>query len=520
MSLEEATPSRDRAAREALGYRLRASAWMVTLSFAAAFPVLNWAPPSERNLTLANAVAGSAIGVCLLVIAITRKSQLSYASLLNLGLAYEVLIGLGICVAEAFASYDIYSVVRGVSWVCLWIVAFPIIVPAGQKRALFAGLLTATMGLVAIGMVNLSGAEPAAALTVVYWVLPNYLSVGLAILIRNRFADLERDVAKARALGVYQMISRIGEGGMGEVWKARHRMLKRPVAIKLIRSKRRDKEAIAKLRTRFEREAQATASLSSPHTVTVFDFGVSADGTLYYVMELLEGIDLQTLVSEHGRLPPERAVELMMQACRSLGEAHTANFVHRDIKPANLFLTVREDRLDHLKVLDFGLVQLASGDDESDDANNTPGTPATMAPELIRSGAEATAQSDVYALGVVLYWLLIGDFPFQGESSVEMLNAHLRKQASNPSELREEISEPLGALVLACLEKDPKARPRGAEGLGHRLRELPEFGAWSESKASLWWSKNPSLKPREGTFAPTTNLSEPRLSLVPTPEDT
>jgi serine/threonine protein kinase len=168
---------------------------------------------------------------------------------------------------------------------------------------------------------------------------------------------LGREIAAARELGSYSLEERLGEGGMGEVWRARHRMLARPAAIKLIRPSLISPERAAELQKRFENEAQVISQLRSPHTVELFDFGVAEQGTFYYVMELLDGLDVDALVRRFGPVPAERAVFLLRQVCHSLAEAEARGLVHRDIKPANIFLCRYGEDHDFVKVLDFGLAK-------------------------------------------------------------------------------------------------------------------------------------------------------------------
>jgi tRNA A-37 threonylcarbamoyl transferase component Bud32 len=302
-------------------------------------------------------------------------------------------------------------------------------------------------------------------------------------------------VDKAYERGRYRLVERIGQGGMGEVWIAEHDMLARRAAVKLIRSEELADGAGQRALERFEREAQATSALRSPHTIEVFDFGLADDGTFYYVMELLDGLDLDTLVRRHGPVPAERAVHLLVQVCASLEEAHAAGLVHRDVKPANVFVCRYGVELDFVKVLDFGLVTpRASGAAELPTIDGLPqltdgqavGTPAFIPPEVI--GGVIDARSDLYAVGCVAYWLLTGSLVFEAASSTEMVLAHVR-ESPTPVSLRSELEVPaeLEAVIMACLAKRPGDRPASAAELARRLRAVPLAGDWSSSRRAEWW---------------------------------
>ena len=260
---------------------------------------------------------------------------------------------------------------------------------------------------------------------------------------------------------------------MGEVWRAEHRLLARDAAIKLVRPEvlgARDEPKRSVMLRRFEREAQATAALSSPHTIQVFDFGITQDGTFYYVMELLTGRDLESLVREFGPLPPHRALYLLRQVCHSLADAHARGLVHRDIKPANIYVVPHGPgvRLRQGARLRPGQDQAGSRRGREAETlatreHTTPGTPAYMAPEVILGDAEVDRRADVYSLGCVAYFLLTGELVFEADTSMKMLMQHLHAQPMPPSQ-RTELSVPreLDELVLACLQKDPRQRPQDA----------------------------------------------------------
>src|SRR5215213_2895653 len=309
-------------------------------------------------------------------------------------------------------------------------------------------------------------------------VLWSVLGTTLATITSRVTYGLRKQVAEANELGQYILEEKIGGGGMGEVWRARHRLLIRPAAIKLIRPQLTgDSELLLR---RFEREARATAALRSPHTVQLYDFGATEDGRLYYVMELLDGLDLDTLVRQHGPLPAERVVHILRQVCSSLQDAHVNGLVHRDIKPANVVVSRAGTTFDFAKVLDFGLVKLDSAGSDGDDAvkltneGSASGTPAFMAPEVVLGVADTDHRVDLYALGCVAYWLLTGKLVFEGKSVVEVMFHHAHTAAPRPS-TRTELVIPaqLEDLTMECLEKDPARRPASAEAVSARLDAVP-----------------------------------------------
>ncbi len=292
---------------------------------------------------------------------------------------------------------------------------------------------------------------------------------------------LRRQVFEARHIGRYRLKEPLGAGGMGEVWAAWHTGLKRDVALKILRPDIQQTTAVQ----RFEREVAATADLSHPNTVRVFDYGVTEDGLWYYAMERLEGETLRQLVASAGPLPPGRVVHLVAQAARALAEAHGKGIVHRDIKPDNLFVTTAGGEPDFIKVLDFGIAALIKpGDGGSITTTGAiPGTPAYMAPEVI-SGQRGSPASDVYALGAVMYFALTGTPPFEAENWASAMMAHVQKPPVLPSERRgAALPAALEDLVMRCLAKDPAQRPVDAGALAAELADLDTL-SWSTSRES------------------------------------
>jgi serine/threonine-protein kinase len=348
-----------------------------------------------------------------------------------------------------------------------------------------------------IAVAALRGREVPTAMHTFVLFLPSYacaLAAVVPVTILNR---LGRRLRHARELGSYHLERLLGRGGMGEVWLARHQLLARSAAVKLVRPEvlgaGTDAAASVMLR-RFEQEAQATASLSSPHSIRLFDFGVTEDRTFYYVMELLAGRDLETLVKEFGPLPADRVVYVLRQVCHSLAEAHARRLVHRDITPANLYLCRMGLDYDFVKVLDFGLVKFDARREIEHTimgaGHATAGTPAFMAPELI-AGGDVDARADVYSLGCVAYYLLTGQMVFEADSAMKMFVQHLQATPVPPSQ-RTELPVPpdLDALVMACLSKDPFNRPRNAEEVGVLLDAARRPKRWNNDNARDWWQQH------------------------------
>jgi serine/threonine-protein kinase len=321
-------------------------------------------------------------------------------------------------------------------------------------------------------------------------------AAGVAVFAAFLTSNLFDFAFEQRRRTFYDLEEQIGTGGMGEVWRAHHRTLARPTALKLIRE---DKIAggagndAHRVLQRFEREAKATARLRSPHTIDVYDFGVTEDGHFFYAMEYLEGVDLETLVEEYGPVPPERAVHILLQACDSLADAHEHGLTHRDVKPANLFLSRLGPSNDHVKILDFGLVQTEppSDIDASErltDEGTTSGTPAYMAPEMALQRDDVDGRADIYALGGVAYWLLTGKLLFDAEGGVAMIVEHVKSKPVPPSQRTElEIPAELDELVMKCLEKNPSKRYQSARELAAALAEVPLSRPWTGSRAAEWW---------------------------------
>jgi hypothetical protein len=427
-------------------------------------------------------------------------------NLLLWGCFFQVVAALGIGIGEEWGFYRLFALgklkeITGISWICVWVIFMAAILPGKPRRAVLVGLATASMGPLAhyiswVGAGSPPLGEEVSRAQFILSFTPYYICVIMAYFISRILYGLGTDVSRAREFGSYSLVEQLGKGGMGEVWRAKHRLLARPAAIKLIRPDRvggtGGAGAMTTLR-RFEREAQATAALESPHTIQLFDFGITDDGVFYYVMELLHGFDMESLVERHGPVPAERAIHFLCQACHSLTDAHDQGLIHRDIKPANLFVCRLGSDYDFVKVLDFGLVKADAGAPFGDDTRLTRegiagGTPAFMAPEVALGKGLADERLDIYSLGCVGYWLLTGQRVFQGATPMEMVVQHVQEAPIAPSKRTElPVSPALDAVVLACLAKSPEQRPASARELHRLLRGCEEAGRWSEERAEKWW---------------------------------
>jgi hypothetical protein len=294
---------------------------------------------------------------------------------------------------------------------------------------------------------------------------------------------LRREVSRARRLGQYTLEGKLGEGGMGVVYRARHAMLRRPTAVKLLRPERAGEAALR----RFEREVQLTASLAHPNTVAVFDFGRTPDGVFYYAMEYLPGLTLEEVVSGDGPQPGSRVANILRQILGSLAEAHSVGLIHRDVKPSNVILSERGGLSDVVKVLDFGLARELDSADGLSQTGALVGTPSYLAPEAIRAAAP-DPRSDLYAVGAVGYLLLTGLPVFEGRTVVEVCGHHMHTAPVPPSErLGRPVPPPLESFILSCLAKDPDRRPQSAEAAADALAGA-EAPPWTQADARAWWA--------------------------------
>ncbi|MBS2011798.1 MAG: serine/threonine protein kinase [Deltaproteobacteria bacterium] len=368
------------------------------------------------------------------------------------------------------------------------VLARAIVVPSTSKRTLVIGVFGA---MVLVGFSawrgDATGGVLASAFSTFSWA---GTAVTLSTLASHTIFGLRRQVTEARVFGQYTLETKIGEGGMGEVWRARHALLRRPTAVKLLPPHRNAPEAIA----RFEREVQLTAQLTHPNSIAIYDYGRTRDGVFYYAMELLGGSDLEHLVATHGPFPPGRVVHVLTQVASALAEAHDLDLVHRDVKPANVHLVPRKNEHELAKVLDFGLVKAMSAPEAAGVTTRAviTGTPLYMSPEAILAPEEVDGRSDLYAVGALGWFLLVGRPPFEG-SLVEVCSAHVHLPPERPSAVRgRNIPTDLEDVLLACLAKKASDRPADARTLRARLEACESAGDWSAEEAAAWWASHPT----------------------------
>jgi eukaryotic-like serine/threonine-protein kinase len=369
-----------------------------------------------------------------------------------------------------------------------------IIVPLNVRRMFAVSAATAMLGVGAAYLVTAVGL-PAEVLRQKPWLPFNQvLFVSMWALVATAVSTiaarvihgLQQRVRDANEVGQYTLEERIGEGGMGVVYLARHALLRRPTAIKLLPAHRAGEHAVR----RFEQEVRLTSSLTHPNTISIYDFGRTPDGVFYYAMEYLDGITLEDLVILDGPQAPARVIRILEQVCGALAEAHESGLIHRDIKPANVMLCVRGRMPDQVKVLDFGLVKEHAREGAlglSTDGTLL-GTPSYLAPEAISNPSRVDARLDLYALGAVAYWLLTGQTVFPGESVLEVCAHHLHSSPVAPSERsRQAIPPALDELILRCLAKEPERRPASAMELARLLRNVAGAEVWGCERAAAWW---------------------------------
>jgi len=431
-------------------------------------------------------------------IVVQRAGWLRKDQLLYLGMFFQVTVAFSCALFEAAAYENPNMVVLGHSGIAIWMMMCALLMPnAPLRTAVTAALCVAMWPLGYWVDLQIFGYQPMPLSRLMVWVLPLVIVAFWMCLLNNRVLAFYVKQERAEDVGSYVLDSMLANGGMGEVWRAKHRMLARQAAVKLIRPQvllgATGRQEIL-LRRRFEREAQATASLRSPHTVALYDFGLSRDGSFYYAMELLDGVDLQTLVERFGPMEPARVRHILYQACKSLDEAHRAGLIHRDIKPRNIMLCKIAYEYDFTKVLDFGLVKSLHQDREESIMTMdgvTTGTPAYLPPEMALGARDVDGRADLYSLGCVAYFLLTGSMVFDESTAVALAIAHAQKKPV-PVSQRAEMPVPAGLeeIVMQLLEKDPENRIGTAAETARRLRLLRDVPEWCPDRAAAWWETN------------------------------
>jgi serine/threonine-protein kinase len=362
-----------------------------------------------------------------------------------------------------------------------------VFIPSPPRRTLLIGVAAAlpvgTASLIFDRSAAATTGMPILSINALLWSL---CAIAITTLGSAVIYGLQEKIRAVQQLGQYTLGAKLGEGGMGIVYRAHHALLRRPTAVKLLPPQKAGEHAIR----RFEREVQLTAQLSHPNTVAIYDYGRTPDGIFYYAMEYLDGTNLQTLVKEFGPQPPARVVHILRQVAGALREAHESGLVHRDVKPANIILCQRGGLYDVAKVVDFGLVRDLGGNRRTSmsDLNLVAGTPLYLAPEAITHPDEVDARSDLYALGAVGYFLLTGVNVFEGATLIEVCSHHLHTLPVPPSQRVSQTFPPtLEALIMGCLEKDKTRRPPTAKAFAERLAETEGAGEWSERDAEESW---------------------------------
>jgi eukaryotic-like serine/threonine-protein kinase len=477
-------------ARLTVLYKLMFWCFLVLIGF---LWLVYWAHPEiEPALQIwinAAFVAGLAIMAYLWRVKLLRK-QLSFESLSRIDVFYAVAANVLIA-ACAVLSYDerqaaytcgIYS--------CFSVLTRALIVPSTGRRTAIVTTLAAIPMVVAVCILPFikdwpEGKDISGIALVVGFVQIEVVAILLAAAGSEIIYGLRQKVSAAQQLGQYTLGRKIGEGGMGVVYLAHHDLLRRPTAIKLLHPDRVGHDNMQ----RFEREVQHMSQLTHPNTVAVFDYGRSFEGTFYYAMEYLAGIDLHNLVMRHGKQPAERVRQIMIQVCGALQEAHELGISHRDIKPANIILCERGAVPDIAKVVDFGLAkELAKEAGASTQV--VVGTPAFVSPEAVTDPNRVGPPADLYALGCVAYFLLTGQKVFNGKTAVDICIQHVTKQPMPPSQAANvNVPRQLEEIILACLAKQPSGRPASADELADRLRAIGPFDDWDETRALAWWSE-------------------------------
>ncbi|WP_239013950.1 serine/threonine-protein kinase [Archangium violaceum] len=371
------------------------------------------------------------------------------------------------------------------------LISHAVIIPGSVRRTFWISLLGALPDGAVVAVMAQARSHSGSPMPTLDAVLWSGVAVAMATLVSQVIYGLRKQVQAARKLGQYTLIKLLGAGAMGEVYLASHALLRRRTAIKLL-SANVDGHGLE----RFEREVQLTSQLTHPNTIAIYDYGRTADGLFYYVMEYLEGMDLDGLLLATGPQPPSRVIHLLRQACGALEEAHGLGLLHRDIKPANLFLCRRRGVPDLLKVLDFGLVKEVGASEETSPqrVHMVVGTPLYMAPEAITSPGRVDVRADLYSLGAVGYALLTGCHLFEGRTSVEICSHHLHTSPTPPDvRLGREVPRDLSDVLMRCLSKHPDCRYASARELRLALEACADAGKWTEEDAERWWEAHGSV---------------------------
>lgn len=503
--IEGSTPHLSVETRDTLRHRLRITAVLFFIGFSAflvrwLFHWSEWFTPEHSFLFYAHAIVTVALGAA--AIKLCRRCQLSLTSL---RIAELIIFG---APALYFVAKTVHQIRFDISsshphlsyivdpWLLL-IFAYSLFIPNTWQRA------TAVLTFMALMPV---------AILAYFWTaspafqqlldLPDYTGLisGQVLLLAmvvltgvvgvKTIGTLRSEAFAAKQLGQYRLKQKLGSGGMGEVYLAEHQMMKRPCAVKLIRP---EKAGDPQMLARFEREVRATAKLSHWNSIDIYDYGRTADGTFYYVMEFLPGHNVGEMVKEYGPISPARTIYLMDQVCAALNEAHGQGLVHRDIKPGNIFCAYRGGVFDVAKLLDFGLAKPTletNGSPQLTMEGTVTGSPLFMSPEQAASEDSLDARSDIYSLGAVMYYMLTGQPPFMFDNPVKVMIAHASQEVVPPRKINPAIPQELEEIILRCLEKDPDHRFQDVLALQRAMRDVALDDTWSSDRAAEWWSCN------------------------------
>lgn len=450
---------------------------------------------------------------------VLRSRGLALPTLVNMGLVFQVGCAFFFNTWNHFEPYPPdFNPRLQFPASAFWVMMFPLAYPTTLNKVIVAGIASVLTAPIVFGIAALYHGEAPPSLMLFHICFTNFMFFAISVFMFKRTLIMQEELNKRRRMGSYILEEKLGEGGMGEVWRANHMMLRRPAAIKLVhRTALGSPRAREVNLTRFEREAQSTALLYSPHTIQLYDFGHMEDGTFFYVMELLEGMYLKDFLRVSGPLPQERAIFFLQQACDSLIEAHRHSLIHRDIKPGNMMICRYGERHDWLKILDFGMVKATTAPPVTDPGmsflpeqpadkaltrqGEVHGTPLYMAPEMIL-GEIVDHRYDIYALGCVAYQMLMGHPPFSSRDQMGLFHKHVT--APPPPLIRSPrmpIDAALSDLVMAALAKRPEDRPHSAAEFARRLDAIPLENPWSETRADEWWEAHgPKSSPRPSPF--------------------
>ena len=474
-------------------------------------------PGFPADTPVETCIATLVLLTCAAAFIAARSMKISREQLLDSGLAFQWIVCTAIAALDAttrtpIAVPSLTSLILNV-----FLVAIPLALPSPPSKLVPVCVLCAATHPLTLLLATPIGRSIQLLPEIALATLPTIMFAALGVFAGTSLYRARMALSKARELGRYELVELLGRGGLGEVWRARHRMLARPAAIKLVRPEtlgNTEASAMENLISQFERETKITSSLSSPHTIEIYDFGVTKEGSLCYVMEHLDGLDLKTLVSDYGPLSPSRAIYLLRQMCLSLAEAHQAGLIHRDIKPANIYVTRKGVQHDFIKVLDFGLApQVDPGGASGSPGNGGSilGTPAYMAPE-VASGKRADARADIYSLGCVAYWLLTGREIFESENLSEVIAHQIQTKPEPPSRRTSNpIPKDLELVILTCLQKKPEDRFGSAQALSRKLAECEVRPVWTPGQATKWWTVQGSSPEKHSSHDP---VPEKTLHLI------